>query len=343
MKRFAQVLIERLQWTRLGFWSLWRRPRLSSARPGRDGPAPFAVRDRRRETADTWTLTLEPVSGDAPSVAPGPVRDGLRRSASARCRSRSAAPRRAAARRAHRARGRRRDRGDLRERARARCSACAGRSERLADRRTRRAATWSSSPAGSASRRCGRSSCARSSARRSTARSRCSTAPGRPPTSLYPGAARASGGDRRRRRDGRRGRRRWGGQGRRRAEAGRGARFRAASAHAFVCGPEVMMRFTVAGAPRARRGAGADSRLARAQHACGVGHCGHCQLGPTLICRDGPGLPLRDARAVARGARAVSAKPKLAMWKFASCDGCQLSLLDCEDELLAFAGEVEIA
>jgi sulfhydrogenase subunit delta len=36
-------------------------------------------------------------------------------------------------------------------------------------------------------------------------------------------------------------------------------------------------------------------------------------------------------------------KPKLAVWKFASCDGCQLSLLDCEDELLALAGEIEIA
>ncbi len=31
------------------------------------------------------------------------------------------------------------------------------------------------------------------------------------------------------------------------------------------------------------------------------------------------------------------------MWKFASCDGCQLSLLDCEDELLAVAGELDIA
>jgi sulfhydrogenase subunit delta len=39
----------------------------------------------------------------------------------------------------------------------------------------------------------------------------------------------------------------------------------------------------------------------------------------------------------------VSGRPKLAVWKFASCDGCQLSLLDCEDELLALAGEVEIA
>ena len=36
-------------------------------------------------------------------------------------------------------------------------------------------------------------------------------------------------------------------------------------------------------------------------------------------------------------------KPKLAVWKFASCDGCQLSLLDCEDELLALAGKVAIA
>ena len=36
-------------------------------------------------------------------------------------------------------------------------------------------------------------------------------------------------------------------------------------------------------------------------------------------------------------------KPTLAVWKFASCDGCQLSLLDCEDELLPLAGEIEIA
>jgi sulfhydrogenase subunit delta len=36
-------------------------------------------------------------------------------------------------------------------------------------------------------------------------------------------------------------------------------------------------------------------------------------------------------------------KPKLAVWKFASCDGCQLSLLDCEDELLQVAGAIQIA
>jgi coenzyme F420-reducing hydrogenase gamma subunit len=36
-------------------------------------------------------------------------------------------------------------------------------------------------------------------------------------------------------------------------------------------------------------------------------------------------------------------KPKLAVWKFASCDGCQLSLLDCEDEILAVSDAIEIA
>jgi coenzyme F420-reducing hydrogenase gamma subunit len=38
-----------------------------------------------------------------------------------------------------------------------------------------------------------------------------------------------------------------------------------------------------------------------------------------------------------------NSKPKLAVWKFASCDGCQLSLLDCEDELLAVTSAIEIA
>jgi sulfhydrogenase subunit delta len=40
---------------------------------------------------------------------------------------------------------------------------------------------------------------------------------------------------------------------------------------------------------------------------------------------------------------AVATRPKLAVWKFSSCDGCQLTLLDCEDELLAVADAVEIA
>jgi sulfhydrogenase subunit delta len=39
----------------------------------------------------------------------------------------------------------------------------------------------------------------------------------------------------------------------------------------------------------------------------------------------------------------VSSPPTLAVWKFASCDGCQLSLLNCEDDLLRVAGAVRIA
>jgi sulfhydrogenase subunit delta len=39
----------------------------------------------------------------------------------------------------------------------------------------------------------------------------------------------------------------------------------------------------------------------------------------------------------------MAGKPRLAVWKFASCDGCQLSVLDLEDELLDLADQVEIA
>ncbi|MDR3440893.1 oxidoreductase [Telmatospirillum sp.] len=36
-------------------------------------------------------------------------------------------------------------------------------------------------------------------------------------------------------------------------------------------------------------------------------------------------------------------RPKLAVWKFSSCDGCQLSLLDCEEDLLAISEAVDIS
>ena len=49
-------------------------------------------------------------------------------------------------------------------------------------------------------------------------------------------------------------------------------------------------------------------------------------------------LPIIDSPPTRRGVR-----PRLGVFKFASCDGCQLSLLDCEDELLAVADRVEIA
>jgi NAD(P)H-flavin reductase len=60
------------------------------------------------------------------------------------------------------------------------------------------------------------------------------------------------------------------------------------SAVAMCCGPEVMMRFTVA----ALREAGVEAKRIHVSMErnmqCGIGHCGHCQLGPTLVCRDGP-------------------------------------------------------
>jgi sulfhydrogenase subunit delta len=43
------------------------------------------------------------------------------------------------------------------------------------------------------------------------------------------------------------------------------------------------------------------------------------------------------------GRRGEVLRPSLAVWKFASCDGCQLTLLDCEDELLVLAGAVRVA
>jgi NAD(P)H-flavin reductase len=57
---------------------------------------------------------------------------------------------------------------------------------------------------------------------------------------------------------------------------------------AMLCGPEVMMRF-VASALR-DRGVPADRLWASMERnmQCGIGHCGHCQFGPALVCRDGP-------------------------------------------------------
>jgi NAD(P)H-flavin reductase len=62
----------------------------------------------------------------------------------------------------------------------------------------------------------------------------------------------------------------------------------AGSTAALVCGPEIMMRFTVAALER--QGVASDRIYVSMERnmQCGIGHCGHCQLGPTLVCRDGP-------------------------------------------------------
>ncbi len=66
------------------------------------------------------------------------------------------------------------------------------------------------------------------------------------------------------------------------------ASFDPESAVAFVCGPEIMMRFTIQ--ELLSRGF-TDDRLHISMERnmkCGIGLCGHCQLGPFFVCKDGP-------------------------------------------------------
>jgi len=64
--------------------------------------------------------------------------------------------------------------------------------------------------------------------------------------------------------------------------------FDPASSTALICGPEIMMRFTA----QALINRGLDPARIRVSlernMQCGLGWCGHCQLGPFLLCRDGP-------------------------------------------------------
>jgi len=60
------------------------------------------------------------------------------------------------------------------------------------------------------------------------------------------------------------------------------------NALAMVCGPEVMMRFTIA---ELNQQGVTDDRIFVSMERnmkCGIGFCGHCQFGPSFICRDGP-------------------------------------------------------
>jgi NAD(P)H-flavin reductase len=68
----------------------------------------------------------------------------------------------------------------------------------------------------------------------------------------------------------------------------RRARLDGTATAAMLCGPEVMMRFMVAAL--VDEGVAPDRIHASIERnmQCGIGHCGHCQLGPTLVCRDGP-------------------------------------------------------
>jgi NAD(P)H-flavin reductase len=57
---------------------------------------------------------------------------------------------------------------------------------------------------------------------------------------------------------------------------------------AYLCGPEPMMRFS-ANVLRGKEMAARDIQISLERNMqCGIGWCGHCQLGPLLVCRDGP-------------------------------------------------------
>ena len=112
---------------------------------------------------------------------------------------------------------------------------------------------------------------------------------------------------------------------------------------AMVCGPEIMMRFSA----QALAGAGVPGR--RDLSVDGAQHEVRHWLVRSLPAGSAPDLPRRAGFSLPGGARpdvglgALTMKPKLAVWKFSSCDGCQLTLLDCEDELLDIAEAVDIA
>jgi NAD(P)H-flavin reductase len=59
-------------------------------------------------------------------------------------------------------------------------------------------------------------------------------------------------------------------------------------AMALVCGPEIMMRFAVAALGEAGLADQAIWLSVERNMKCGIGLCGHCQLGSVLVCRDGP-------------------------------------------------------
>ncbi len=65
---------------------------------------------------------------------------------------------------------------------------------------------------------------------------------------------------------------------------------------ALICGPERMMRFVVVGL--LQRGYSASHLYLSLERRmkCGVGQCGHCQIGPKYVCRDGPVFPYNEIR-----------------------------------------------
>jgi NAD(P)H-flavin reductase len=63
---------------------------------------------------------------------------------------------------------------------------------------------------------------------------------------------------------------------------------------AFVCGPEVMMRFVVRELLKKQLPPAAIYLSMERNMQCATGHCGHCQWGPQFVCKDGPVFCYQD-------------------------------------------------
>ena len=68
------------------------------------------------------------------------------------------------------------------------------------------------------------------------------------------------------------------------------------SAMAFICGPEVMMRYVVRQLDAFGVDHGSIHLSMERNMKCAVGFCGHCQLGPYFVCKDGPVFAYRDIK-----------------------------------------------
>ena len=102
------------------------------------------------------------------------------------------------------------------------------------------------------------------------------------------------------------------------------------------------MRFTAAALRE--RGVPAESihvSLERSMK-CAIGLCGHCQLGPLFVCKDGPVFPW-TASSAGCGCASCERRPSSRCGSSRRATAASSSLLDCEDELLPLADEVEIA
>jgi NAD(P)H-flavin reductase len=76
----------------------------------------------------------------------------------------------------------------------------------------------------------------------------------------------------------------------------REARLRPAVTMAWVCGPEIMMRFVARELRALGVAAGSIYLSLERNMQCATGHCGHCQFGPFLLCKHGPVLSYEHLR-----------------------------------------------